>query len=283
MKKFLILAVFVLGALSASTQNKSERIQVSALNGYGEIPGHGDLTWRSLQIRYPFIGSDERRCHFGFMAGGTQVISKIYDYVYKGEELAFGLTFEFCPNQGASNYSTYSWINTGYKISSDFGGIRFGNDIFQSHQKDEIIFVDLGIVFNNQLDGFLDYNKITAGYQNPISSVIVSKLNSVEINNPPWNKEYYYLMFDGSLFSHALNASESILLVPSAYLGYSHETGSQSDFGQYGLRLIIRRAISNQEVFIFSGGFKITKKSLPMLELSVNANITEIIRLARGN
>ncbi|MCX6797918.1 MAG: hypothetical protein NTX66_01710, partial [Candidatus Falkowbacteria bacterium] len=111
--------MMILAALNVPAQ----RFQAMVGNGYGEQKGHGDLTYRFLELRWlPFL-RNEQECKLGFFGNLTQVSSKIDGYVFNSLEKTIGLTLEYCPSSYSYYTDVYSWINVGYKFSEDSGGI----------------------------------------------------------------------------------------------------------------------------------------------------------------
>ncbi|MFA5163320.1 MAG: hypothetical protein WC441_02200 [Patescibacteria group bacterium] len=274
MKKTLILFLFCL----VGTTVFAQRFQALVGNGYGERKGHGDLTFRFGEGRWlPFI-EEGRECKFGFFFNATQVSSGFDDYVYQAEELTPGLSLEYCPTSAAYLTEIYSWFNLGYKFSSDQGGINTGNGVYTSKQKDEMIYFFSGLVFTDKLARPFYIKKFTLTYQNPVKTEGLATWKANEITGGLWNKEYFSLSGESSIFSIILNPSGSLKLDPTIFLSYSHESGNSKDYYSWGVKGIFRRDFSNQELLTLSGGFRTTVHSIPMLELQAILNLAETVR-----
>lgn len=269
MKQILIVLVLLASAFSVSAQ----RFQAIVGNGYGEIPGKGDLSYRFGEIRWlPFI-EDGRETKFGFFLNGTQVSSKFSGFIFQGQEITPGLSLEYCPT---SSYITdvYSWFNIGYKLSEDEG---ISNN-YRSQQKDEMIFFFAGIMFRDKLERAFYVKKFTLTYQNPVHTEGNSQWNSTELTGGFWNKEYFALGAETSIASVILNPAGSLKFDPTVFLIYSYEAGSETNYYHYGLRAIFRRDLANQELLTLGGGFKTAKGKQPMLMLEAMLSLSETIR-----
>lgn len=274
MKKILFLFLLCLVGTSVFAQ----RFQAIVGNGYGELKDRGDLTYRFGELRWLPMIEDGHECKFGLFFNGTQVSSGFDNYIYQAEEITPGISLEYCPTSAAYLTEIYSWFNLGYKFSRDQGGINTGNGIYTSKQKDEMIYFFSGLVFTDKLARPFYIKKFTLSYQNPVKTEGQATWQANEITGGLWNKEYFSITGESSIFSILLNPTGSVKLDPTIFLAYSHESGNSKDYYTWGIKAIFRRDFSNQELLSLSGGFRTTKNSTPMLQLEAIINLAETVR-----
>ncbi len=222
MRKLVFLLILLLSTVVGSTQE----LLIQGGGGFSKKDSVQTGNYGFGQIRLMFGSGVRVGPYFGLTKYGSTELYKNPHSASNGTELSYGLSLDFY-GPITYSYSTYAWINTGFKTASD----KYNDGTYKSLQKTNGIFLSGGWFVTDEWSGWLGNNRLLFDLYFPLKSTATATWKGDAVDGViPYDKKSIRLVLESGI----KRFGNGVQIEPLIHLGYGNDFGRQKNYYEIG-------------------------------------------------